>query len=62
MELLLKNRPYLPPRILRETEFVTECQLLSTSIVDETGVTTMGQKVDDYNWADDTQGFNHEWE
>ena len=52
----------MSPAVLRETVFKTECQLLSTSIVDETGVTTMGQKVDDYNWADDTQGFNHEWE
>lgn len=57
-----RKQRYVSPAVLRETVFKTECQLLSTSIVDETGVTTMGQKVDDYNWADDTQGFNHEWE
>ena len=54
---------YVRPAILREVNLHTEGTLLAGSVVDHADITSVGQKVTDYNFSDgNTEGFNHTWE
>ncbi|MBO4536335.1 MAG: hypothetical protein J5702_03925 [Bacteroidales bacterium] len=53
---------YQTPEVLREVAFEPGASLLDASVVDKASVTSMGQKVEDYNFSpDNTEGFNHTW-
>ena len=54
------NRRYQAPAILRELAYAPESALLAGSIVKDASVTSIGQKVDTYDFEGTT--FNHEWE
>ena len=51
---------YSAPAILRLVDYAPQEALLAGSIVDKANVTSVGQKVDTYDFSDDS--FNHTWE
>jgi len=51
---------YATPIILREVNLHTEGTLLAGSVVDNSNVTSVGQKIDEYDFSQTT--FNHDWE
>lgn len=53
---------YQTPEILREVPFLLEAALLADSVVNKANVTSMGQKVEDYDFAAEGNTFNHQWE
>ena len=59
VEMKQKNN-YAAPAILRVVGFVPRASLLAESIVDKANVTSVGQKVDTYDFSDES--FNHIWE
>ena len=58
-----KNKPYESPAIRRIVPIRMEGEILAGSVVDHADITSVGQKVTDYNFSDNnTEGFNHTWE
>lgn len=51
---------YETPAVLRVVGFAPRTSLLAGSIVDKANVTSVGQKVDTYDFSDES--FNHNWE
>lgn len=54
------KKTYSAPAILRLVDFAPQEALLAGSIVKDAQVTSIGQKVDDYDFSGTT--FNHDWE
>lgn len=58
-----KNKPYESPAIRRVIPLRVEGALLAGSVVDNASITSVGQKIDDYDFSKgNTHGFNHTWE
>mgnify|MGYP006916097739 CR=1 FL=1 len=55
-----RKQGYKVPVIVRITSLSEGVALLSGSIVDNANVTSVGQKIDTYDFS--TDGFNHNWE
>ena len=52
---------YAPPAVRKVVGFTPEGQLLTGSVVDNTGIRSTGQQVQDLDWSDSNNQFNHEW-
>lgn len=58
-----RKQPYKAPAILREVRLQLEGGLLDGSVVDHSDITSVGQRVKDYDFSEDnTDGFNFNWE
>ena len=53
---------FIKPAILREVSLESEERLLVGSIVDEMTITSLGQDVTEYDFSDESEGFNFDWE
>ncbi|MBR6269319.1 MAG: hypothetical protein IKR30_01965 [Bacteroidales bacterium] len=54
------KKTYSTPAVLRLVDYAPQGALLAGSIVKDASVTSIGQKVDTYDFEGAT--FNHEWE
>ena len=54
------KKTYSTPAVLRLVDYAPQEALLAGSIVKDATVTSIGQKVDTYDFSDET--FNHTWE
>ena len=52
---------FVRPAILREVALDGDGRILAGSVVDDMTVVTMGQKVDNYDFSDEKEGFNFDW-
>ena len=53
----------MAPAILRKTPLCMEGEILAGSVVDHSDITSVGQRVKDYDFSEDnTGGFNFTWE
>jgi hypothetical protein len=57
-----RKQQYVAPAILRQTALSLGVALLAGSIVDNNDITSVGQKIDPYNYDTSGNTFNHEWE
>ena len=55
-----RKQQYVAPAILRQTALSPGVALLANSIVDDAAIKSMGQKIDPYDFGENT--FNHTWE
>ena len=55
-----QKQQYVAPAILRQTALSPGVALLAQSIVDNNDITSVGQKIDDFDYG--ASGFNHDWE
>ena len=54
---------YAPPAVLKTVSIHTEGEIMAGSVVDHADITSVGQKVTDYDFSEgNTQGFSHTWE
>lgn len=56
----MEKRNYQAPRVLQEVSVRVEKAFLAASLVDTAVVTSVGQEVQEYDFASDD--FNHQWE
>ena len=56
----MEKRNYLAPRVLQEVSVRVEKAFLAASLVDTAVVTSVGQEVEEFDFASDD--FNHQWE
>ena len=56
-----KKQQYVAPAILRQTQLSPGVSLLAQSVAPG-GITSVGQKIDDYDFGAEGNTFNHEWE
>jgi len=55
----MTKKTYTPARVYERLSIEMEGALLAGSVVDKMGVSSTGQEVEEFNFAD--SGFNHTW-
>lgn len=57
-----RKQQYVAPAILRQTALSPGVALLAQSIVDNNDITSVGQRIDNFDYGTSGNTFNHEWE
>lgn len=57
----MKHNNYQAPRVLQEVSVLVEREFLNGSLVDTAVVYSVGQEVQEYDFADSNTEFNHTW-
>lgn len=58
--MIMKQRIYKAPSILKTVDVLLEDNLLASVVTPKTKIETAGQKVEDHSFSD--SGFNSKWE